>query len=165
MVDWIWPLSVLGQNSNLDWIFKSHSRSRSRPFPGIPASHSRSQKSGRQFSFPFPFPNIGNAIFIPVPIPKSWECNFSFPFPFPKFGNGLSYSRSRSQSPKSHSRSPLICRESVNAAITRFFCRKCHIYALFLSGMSWLRAFWGRSLHRNLAEILRNTPSFGRNSD
>ena len=107
MVDWIWPLSALGQNSNLNWIFKSRSRSRSRPFPGIPASHSRSQKSGRQFSFPFPFPNIGNAIFIPVPIPKSWECNFSFPFPFPKFGNGLSYSRSRSQSPKSHSRSPL----------------------------------------------------------
>ena len=107
MVDWIWPLFVLGQNSNLDWIFKSHSRSCSLPFPGIPVSHSRSQKSGRQFSFPFPFPNIGNAIFIPVPIPKSWECNFSFPFPFPKFGNGLSYSRSRSQSPKSHSCSPL----------------------------------------------------------
>ena len=46
-----------------------------------------------------------------------------------------------------------------------FFCRECHIYALFLSGMSWLRAFWGRILHRNLAEILRNTQNFGRNSE
>ena len=45
-------------------------------FPGILASHSHSQKLGRQFSFPFPSP---------------------------KFGNGLSYSRSCSQNPKSHS--------------------------------------------------------------
>ena len=41
------------------------------------------------------------------------------------------------------------------------FCRKCRIYALFLSQMSWLSAFWGRIL----AEILRNTQNFGRNSE
>ena len=49
-------------------------------FPGILVSHSHSQKLGRQFSFPFPSP---------------------------KFGNGLSYSRSCSQNPKSHSWSSL----------------------------------------------------------
>ena len=53
------------------------------------------------------------------------------------------------------------CRESVNAAITHIVCCKCRIYALFLSRMSWLRAFWGRIL----AEILRNTQNFGRNSE
>ena len=35
----------------------------------------------------------------------------------------------------------------------------------FLSRMSWLRAFWGRILHRILAEILGNTQNFGRNSE
>ena len=44
-------------------------------------------------------------------------------------------------------------------------CRECRIYALFLSRMSWIRAFWGRILRRILAEILRNTQNFGRNSD
>ena len=45
------------------------------------------------------------------------------------------------------------------------FCRKCCIYALFLSRISWLRAFWGRILSEILAEILRNTQNFGRNSE
>ena len=57
------------------------------------------------------------------------------------------------------------CRESVNAAITRFFVANVTFTRFFLSRMSWLRAFWGRILHRNLAEILRNTQNFGRNSD
>ena len=35
----------------------------------------------------------------------------------------------------------------------------------FLSRMSWLRAFWGRILHRILTEILGNTQNFGRNSE
>ena len=33
---------------------------------------------------------------------------FSIPFPFPNFGNGIFYSRSRSRTLKSHSRSPLM---------------------------------------------------------
>ena len=159
MVDWIWPLSVLGQNSNLDWIFKSHSRSRSLPFPGIPASHSLSQKSGRQFSFPFPFPNIGNAIFIPVPIPKSWEWKFSFPFPFPKFGNGLSYSRSRSQSPKSHSRSPLVSWPTFEQKWTRLALKLKNLQ-LLSSAQAWMQPALRITSTLNISTI--NTLDFNR---
>ena len=46
-----------------------------------------------------------------------------------------------------------------------FLGRKCRIYALFLSRISRLRAFWGGIFGRNLSEILRNTQNFGRNSE
>ena len=42
-----------------------------------------------------------------LPVPEFWECVFSIPFPFPNFGNGIIHSRSRSRTPKSHSRSLL----------------------------------------------------------
>ena len=44
-------------------------------------------------------------------------------------------------------------------------CRKCCIYALFLSRISRLRVFWGGIFGRNLVEILKNTQNFGRNSE
>ena len=87
------------------FLFKSHSRS--WPFQGIPVSHSHSQNS----HFCSCYQISGMRFLIPVPIPKSWGCNFSFPFPLPKFGNGLSYSRSHSQNPKSHFRSPKCCQK------------------------------------------------------
>ena len=42
-----------------------------------------------------------------LPVPELREWVFSIPFPFPNFGNGIIHSRSRSQTPKCHSRSPL----------------------------------------------------------
>ena len=42
-----------------------------------------------------------------LPVPELREWVFSIPFPFPNFGNGIFYSRSRSRTLKSHSRSPL----------------------------------------------------------
>ena len=63
-------------------------------------------------------------------------------------------------------RSDYLCRESVNAAITRFFgSQMSHVRAFFLSRISRLRAFWGGIFGRNLSEILRNTQNFGRNSE
>ena len=44
-----------------------------------------------------------------LPVPEFWEWVFSIPFPFLNFGNGIVHSRSPSQIPKSHSRSPLWC--------------------------------------------------------
>ena len=46
------------------------------------------------FLISFPFQNLGNGF-------------FSIPFTFPNFGNGIFHSRSRSSTPKCHSRSPL----------------------------------------------------------
>ena len=43
-----------------------------------------------------------------LPVPELRECFFSIPFPFPNFGNGIIHSRSRSRTPKCHSRSPLL---------------------------------------------------------
>ena len=43
-----------------------------------------------------------------LPVPELREWVFSIPFPFPNFGNGIIHSRSRSRTPKCHSRSPLI---------------------------------------------------------
>ena len=83
--------------------------SRSQSFPGIPAYYSRSQIWERKIHSRSLL--LGMRFLIPVPIPKSWGCNFSFPFPLPNFGNGLSYSRSHSQNPKSHSRSPKCCQK------------------------------------------------------
>ena len=54
---------------------------------------SRSRIIGMFFFIPFPFPNLGNGF-----------------FQFPSrshLGNGIIHSRSRSQTPKCHSRSPL----------------------------------------------------------
>ena len=62
-----------------EWIFLFHSRSR---ILGMPFFHS-------------------------LPVPEFWEWAFSIPFLFPNFGNGIFYSRSRSRTLKSHSRSPL----------------------------------------------------------
>ena len=45
-----------------------------------------------------------------------------------------------------------------------FLSRMSHLRD-FLLLMSWLRAFWGRILHRISAEILGNTQNFGRNSE
>ena len=73
------------------------------------------------FFIPFPFPNFGNGFFpFPshsrilgmfffhsLPVPEFWEWVFFIPFPFPNFGNGIIHSRSRSRTPKCHSRSPL----------------------------------------------------------
>ena len=42
-----------------------------------------------------------------LPVPELREWVFSIPFPFPNFGNGIIHSRSRSRTPKCHSRSPL----------------------------------------------------------
>ena len=61
-------------------------------------------------------------------------------------------------------RSDYLCRQSVNAAITHLFCRKCRIYVFFcrkcrdhaLLGVEFYAEF--------LAEILRNTQNFGRKS-
>ena len=41
-----------------------------------------------------------------IPIPEFRKC-FFITFPFPNFGNGINHSRSCSQTPKSHPRSPL----------------------------------------------------------
>ena len=87
------------------------------------------------FFIPFPFPNFGNRFFHSLLIPEFWECFFLMPFPFPNFWNrffsfpsrsrvlgmgfsipfpfpdfriGIIHSRSHSQTPKSHSRSPLM---------------------------------------------------------
>ena len=52
-----------------------------------------------------------------------------------------------------------------------WICKCCNYayflshYAVFFPQMSWLRAFWGRILAEILAEILRNTQNFGRNSE
>ena len=43
-----------------------------------------------------------------LPVPELREWFFSIPFPFPNFRNGIIHSRSRSRTPKCHSRSPLI---------------------------------------------------------
>ena len=42
-----------------------------------------------------------------LPVPELREWVFAIPFPFLNFGNGIIHSRSRSRTPKFHSRSPL----------------------------------------------------------
>ena len=113
-----------------------HSLSRSREFLGMIAPDSHSRIVGMEFFhslpvpelwewnffIPFPFPNYGNGFFSfpsysrilemvsfhSLPVPELREWVFSIPFPFPDFGNGIIHSRSRSRTPKCHSRSPLI---------------------------------------------------------
>ena len=72
-------------------------------------------KFSPNFAMPFPFP-------FPV-IPG----NNNVSFPFPNFGNGIFYSRSRSRTLKSHSRSPLPCLDYVSERL----CQSC-------VGMIWL---------------------------
>ena len=110
--------------------------SHSRPFLRMKASDSLSRIMGMDFFIPFPFPIFGNAFFSfpsrsrimgmvffhSIPIPEFWECFFfhslpvpelrewvfSIPFSFLNFRNGIIHSRSRSRTPKCHSRSPLV---------------------------------------------------------
>ena len=81
------------------------------PFPncgnGFFSFPSRSRILGIDFFIPFPFPNFGNVFFCSLPVPELREWVFSIPFPFPNFWNGIIHSRSRSRTPKCHSRSPL----------------------------------------------------------
>ena len=98
-----------------------HSCSRSRVFLGMIASDSHSRIVGMDFfhSLPVPefweqifsFPShsrfLGMVFFHSLPVPELREWVFSIPFPFPNFGNGIIHSRSRSRTPKCHSRSPL----------------------------------------------------------
>ena len=98
-----------------------HSRSRSRVFLGMIASDSHSRNVGMDFFHSLPVPEFWESIFScpshsrilgmasshSLPAPEFWECVFSISFPFPNFGNGIIHSRSRSRTPKSHSRSPL----------------------------------------------------------
>ena len=60
------------------------------------------------FSFPSLSRIMGMFFFHSLPVPELREWVFSIPFPFPNFGNGIIHSRSRSRTPKCHSRSPLI---------------------------------------------------------
>ena len=46
-------------------------------------------------------------LFHSLPVPELGEWVFSIPFLFPNFGLGIIHSRSRSQTPKCHPRSPL----------------------------------------------------------
>ena len=82
------------------------------PFPncgnGFFSFPSRSQILGIDVFIPFPFPNFGNAFFHSLPVPEFREWFFSIPFQFPNNGNGIIHSRSRSQTPKCHSCSPLV---------------------------------------------------------
>ena len=57
-----------------------------------------------------------------------------------------------------------MCRESVNAAITHSFCRKCRIYALFCRECRDYALFRVEFYAEFLAEIFGNTQNFGRNS-
>ena len=52
-----------------------------------------------------------------------------------------------------------------NVTFTRFFCRECRDYALF--GVEFYTEFWQKfsEILRILAEILRNTQNFARNSE
>ena len=52
-------------------------------------------------------------------------------------------------------RSDYLCRESVNAAITHSFCRKCRIYALFCRKCRDYALFGVEFYAEFLAEILR----------
>ena len=61
-------------------------------------------------------------------------------------------------------RSEYLCCESVNAAITHFFCRKCCIYVLFCQECRDYALFDVEFYAEFLEEILRNTQNFGRNS-
>jgi len=61
-------------------------------------------------------------------------------------------------------RSDYLCRESVNAAITNSFCRKCRIYALFCRECRDYALFRVEFYAEFLAEIFGNTQNFGRNS-
>ena len=61
-------------------------------------------------------------------------------------------------------RSDYLCRESVNAAITHFFCRECCIYVLFCQECHDYALFDVEFYAEFLEEILRNTQNFGRNS-
>ena len=64
---------------------------------------------GIDFFIPFPFPIFGNGFFsFPSCSRIEGMVFFSIPFPFPNFGNGIIHSRSRSRTPKCHSRSPLM---------------------------------------------------------
>ena len=67
---------------------------------------SRSWILGIDFFIPFLFPKFGNVFFHSLPVPELREWVFSMPFPFPNFGIGIIHSRSRSRTPKCHSRSP-----------------------------------------------------------
>ena len=57
-----------------------------------------------------------------------------------------------------------LCRESVDAAITHFFCRECCIYVLFCRECRDYALFDVEFYAEFLEEILRNTQNFGRNS-
>jgi len=61
-------------------------------------------------------------------------------------------------------RSDYLCRESVDAAITHFFCRECCIYVLFCRECRDYALFDVEFYAEFLEEILRNTQNFGRNS-
>ena len=61
-------------------------------------------------------------------------------------------------------RSDYLCRESVDAAITHFFCRECCIYVLFCQECRDYALFDVEFYAEFLEEILRNTQNFGRNS-
>ena len=61
-------------------------------------------------------------------------------------------------------RSDYLCRESVNAAITHLFCRKCRIYVFFCRKCRDYALFGVEFYAEFLAEILRYTQNFGRNS-
>ena len=113
-----------------------HSRSRSRDFLGMIVSDSHSRIVGMFFFISFPFPNFGNRFFHSLPIPEFWECFFpslpvpelgewffSIPFPFSNFGNGIihSHSRSRSRTPKCHSRSALDVKEHIFISVMIYF--------------------------------------------
>ena len=61
-------------------------------------------------------------------------------------------------------RSDYLCRESVDAAITHFFCRECCIYVLFCRECRDYALFDVEFYAEFLEEILRNTQNFGRKS-
>ena len=61
-------------------------------------------------------------------------------------------------------RSDYLCRESVNAAITHLFCRKCRIYVFFCRKCRDYALFGVEFYAEFLAEILKNTQNFGRKS-
>ena len=81
------------------------------PFPnfgnGFFSFPSRSRILGMVFFHSLPIPEFLNGFFHSLPVPELREWVFSIPFPFPNFWNGIIHSRSRSCTPKCHSRSPL----------------------------------------------------------
>ena len=98
-----------------EWIFSFPSHSR---IMGMDFFHSLPVPELWEWFFSFPSRSqiVGMDFFHSLPVPELWEWVFSIPFPFPNFTNGFFDSRSRSRSPKSHSRSPLHWLPSASAS-------------------------------------------------